>query len=183
MDGLIKRVDSFTQSWAMFTRWLGLVMVLITCLIVGLRYGSFIPFIAHVSQDITDLTMLQELVMYCHGALFMLGAAFTFQQDGHVRVDIFYRNWTKKKQNFINRMGIVLFAFPVCIFTFYISWDLVISSWRVLETSQEPGGLPFMYLFKTLLLVMPVLVFIQCIAELLKTFLPVIENNEEPNNA
>lgn len=183
MDGLIKRVDFFTQACAMLTRWLGLVMVLITCLIVGLRYGSFIPFIAHISQDFLDLTMLQELVMYAHAALFMVGAAFTFQQDGHVRVDIFYRNWTVKKQNQINRLGIILLAMPFCVFTFFISWDLVINSWKVLETSQEPGGLPFVYLFKTLLLVMPVLVFVQCVAELLKTFLPVVENNEETNNA
>lgn len=182
MHNLVEKVDGFTRGCAMAIRWLGLLMVLVTCLIVGLRYGSFIPFVAYISQDLIDLTMLQELVMYCHGALFMIGAAFTLQQDAHVRVDIFYRDWSVKKKNLVNRLGIIFFAIPFCVFTFFISFDLVINSWKVLETSQEPGGLPFVYLFKTLLLLMPLLVFIQCVAELLRTFLPVVESAEEPNN-
>lgn len=179
MDKIIKKVDGFIQACAMAIRWLSLLMVVLTCLIVALRYGSSVPFIAYISQELLDLTMLQELVMYCHGALFMLGAAFTLQQDAHVRVDIFYRTWGVARKNKVNSLGIVFLAIPFCVFTFFISWDLVIDSWKVLETSQEPGGLPFVYLFKTLLLVMPVLVCLQCIAELLKAFLPVCDSQSE----
>lgn len=168
----IKTIDAFTQAYTHAVRWLGLLMVLITCLIVALRYGSEIAFIGAISQNWIDLTALQEMTMYCHAALFMLGAAYALQQDAHVRVDIFYRNWKHNKQQSVNRVGLLVLTIPFCIFCFFSSWELVIDSWSVLETSQEPGGLPFMYLFKTLLLVMPVLVLIQCLSELLKTFIP-----------
>ncbi len=179
---LSQAINAFIRGSASAVRWLGGIMVLITCLIVALRYGSDISFIGMISQKWIDLTALQEVVMYCHAALFMLGAAYALQQNAHVRVDIFYRNWSAKRQQLVNRVGILIFAIPFCVFCFLSSWDLVADSWHVLETSQEPGGLPFVYLFKTLLLVMPVLVFLQCIALLISGFMPT-DNTKECDNA
>lgn len=137
--------------------WLTLVMMLLTCLIVVLRYGLGIGSIA-----------LQESVLYMHALVFMLGAAYTFKDDEHVRVDVLYREFSPRKKAWVNILGGVFFLIPFCAYTAYMSIDYVAASWRVLETSQEPGGLPFVYLLKTLIPIMMALLIIQGIADILK---------------
>jgi len=154
-------IDRFTQLTGKAVRWLSLLMVIFTVLVVLLRYAFEIPSIA-----------LQESVMYLHASLFMLGAAYTWQQGGHVRVDVFYRNWPRSRQNLVNRLGIIFLLLPVCIFMLYSSWNYVSVAWQIGEKSQEAGGLPFVYLLKTLILLMPLLMILQAIAEFAKTFLP-----------
>lgn len=171
-------IDAFTRHLGHLTRWLALVMVVITCIVVMLRYGAELPWIAAINKNGISLVALQEMVQYCHGALFMLGAAYTWQEDGHVRVDVFYRNRPAHKKNRINRFGIVLLVIPTCLFMFISSWEFVLNSWHVRETSQEAGGLAFVYVFKSLLLITPVLLIVQAIAELFKTFQPATPSDE-----
>ena len=128
--------------------WLTLLMMLLTCLIVLLRYGLGIGSIA-----------LQESVLYMHAMVFMLGAAYTF-----------------------NILGGLFFLLPFCAYTAYMSIDYVAASWRVLETSQEPGGLPFVYLLKTLIPIMMALLIIQGIADILKN-LGVVFNKQQLTEA
>ena len=55
----------------------------------------------------------------------------------------------------------LLFLVPFCLFLLYIGWDYVAVSWEVRERSGEPGGLPLVWLLKTLVLVLPVLLLLQ----------------------
>ncbi|WP_419812043.1 TRAP transporter small permease subunit [Bacterioplanoides sp.] len=157
----IRLIDRFTETVGKTVRWFALLMVILTCLVVALRYVFYVPSVA-----------LQESVSYLHAALFMLGAAYTWQQGGHVRVDVFYHSMSRQKQHWVDRLGIIFLLFPVCLFMLYSSWEYVSIAWQIGEKSQEAGGLPFVYLLKTLILVMPLLMLIQAVAELLRTFLP-----------
>jgi len=121
-------------------------MVLLTFTIVILRYGFNMGWI-----------WLQELVSYLHVAVFTIVAAWTLQQDGHVRVDIFYAGMSIKKRALVDLIGTSIFLIPFCIFLLVIAWPYVINSWKLLESSREAGGLPLVFLLKTLILVMPAL--------------------------
>ena len=126
--------------------WLTVVMVLLTFAIVILRYGFNLGWI-----------WLQESVSYLHVAVFTVVAAWTLQQDGHVRVDIFYAEMTPRKRAMVDLTGTLLFLVPFCIFVLIISWPYVANSWKLLEASREAGGLPLVFVLKTLILVMPAL--------------------------
>ena len=97
-----------------------------------------------------------------------MGLAYTLKHDGHVRVDIFYRGYSAKTKALVNFVGGVLFLLPLCGLLFFVSWDYVLASWAIRETSAENNGLPFIYLLKTLMLMMPVLLFLQGLAETIK---------------
>ncbi|MFC3680619.1 TRAP transporter small permease subunit [Bacterioplanoides pacificum] len=163
-------IDRFTRATGRAVRWLSLLMVICSCLVVLLRYAFGIPSIA-----------LQETVMYLHASIFMLGAAYTWQQGGHVRVDVFYRTFQRRTQQRIDRFGIVLLLLPVCLFMLYSSWSYVALAWSIGEKSQEAGGLPFVYLLKTLILIMPLLMILQALAEFARTFLPDSEQTDPEN--
>jgi len=133
--------------------WLTLVMTLLIFGIVVLRYGFSLGWI-----------WLQESVTYLHALIFMVAAAWAFQTDDHVRVDIFYRERTERYRNAVNLFGTLLFLVPFSVFLLVISWDYVGASWATREASREAGGLPLVWMLKGLLLVLPVLLLLQSLS-------------------
>ena len=100
-----------------------------------------------------------------------MGAAFTLKRKGHVSIDIFYQKFSPHTQAIIQVLGTLVFLMPVCIVILTLSWDYVISSWSIREVSMEAGGLPYIYLLKTLLITMPVCLLLQGISEVIKNSL------------
>ncbi|AHK14684.1 MULTISPECIES: TRAP transporter small permease subunit [Thalassolituus] len=158
MQQLINILDGITQKTGQAIRWLALLMVLISCGVVLLRYSFDQPSIA-----------MQEAVMYLHATIFMLGSAYTWQQGGHVRVDVFYRSWSKQRRRWVDRLGIIFLVLPTCLFMLWVSWTYVGNAWAIQERSQEASGLPYIYLLKTLILMLPITLILQAIAELLRS--------------
>ena len=148
LKGLRKVIDLSGKTVA----WLTLLMVLLTFSIVILRYGFNLGWI-----------WLQEILIYFHVTVFTIGAAWTLQQNGHVRVDIFYADMPAKKRALIDLLGTLLFLIPFCIFLLVIAWPYVTGSWKLLEGSREAGGLPLVFLLKSLILVLPALLLGQAV--------------------
>ena len=140
--------------------WFVALMVLVTCLVVVMRYGL----------DMGSV-FLQDVVLYLHGGLFLLGAAFALKRGAHVRVDIFYRNFSTSKKALVDLLGNLIFLQPICWTIFLYSWGYVEFSWRIMEVSPEPDGLPFVYVQKSLLIVVAILLALQSISEILKSLL------------
>ena len=132
--------------------WLTLAMVLLTFVIVILRYGFNLGWI-----------WLQESLTYLHVTVFMVVTAWALQDDGHVRVDIFYSKLTSRKRALVDLLGTIVFLAPFCVFILVTAWPYVANSWVLLEGSREAGGLPLVFLLKSLILVMPVLLLGQCL--------------------
>ena len=132
--------------------WLTLVMTLLTFLVVFLRYGLNLGWI-----------WMQESITYLHATVFMVAAAWTMQADEHVRVDIFYREHSPLYRAWVDLAGTLLFLLPFSLFMLYIGWGYVASAWSVYEASSEPGGLPLVWLLKSLVLVLPALLLLQAV--------------------
>jgi TRAP-type mannitol/chloroaromatic compound transport system permease small subunit len=114
---------------------------------------------------------LQESVVWMHAFVFMVGAAYTLQQEEHVRVDIFYRDMSPQRKAWIDIIGVVLFLLPLCFFLAWKAADFVAVSWQLEESSRESGGLPYplIPLLKTVLIVMPLTVGLQGVALLMRS--------------
>jgi len=150
MEGLAARLDRIAEVTGRSIAWLTLGMVLITFAVVVLRYGLQIGSIA-----------LQESATYLHALVFMLGAAYTLKHDGHVRVDIFYQKASPRTRAWTNLLGTLFLLFPTCGFIFASSLDYVASSWAIHEGSRETGGLDGVFLLKTVIPVMTLLLLLQ----------------------
>lgn len=155
---LVRAIEWLNECIGKTVSWLTLAMVLITFLIVVLRYAFNLGWIA-----------LQESVSWMHALVFMLGAAYTLKHEGHVRVDIIYQRGTATTRAWIDLLGTLLLLMPVCLFVLWSSWDYVTQSWANAEGSGEAGGLPALYVLKTSILVLGVLLFLQGIAVALRS--------------
>ena len=153
-------LDRFSRVTGRVTAWLTLAMVVITAVIVILRYVFDAGFI-----------WLQESVIWMHAAVFMLGAAYTLLHEEHVRVDIFYRSANEIHRAWVDFIGVLIFLLPMCGYLAYASWDFAAVSWSIRESSREPGGLPFplISILKSVVILMPVAVGLQGISLMLRS--------------
>jgi len=125
---------------------------------------SFFTVVVHYFLNFIFIPV-QELIIYLHSTIFMLGIVYAFSEDKHVRIDIFYQSYSTNKKKKVNLWGLVLLLFPFFVFIFYISLGYVLSSWSKLEGSPESGGLPFVYVLKSLILVLPVSMIVYSIIQ------------------
>ena len=157
---LAERIDSLSEATGRVIGWLTLAMVLVTFVIVVLRYVFNIGWIS-----------LQESVTWMHALVFSLGAAFALRRDGHVRVDIFYARMNPRGKAWVNLLGTLFLLLPTCGFILWVSWDYVAASWSVREASAEAGGLPGIFLLKTVIVLMMVLLLLQGFALAIRSLL------------
>lgn len=121
--------------------WLTVAMVAGVVAVVILRYAFGI-----------GATALQELVLYLHALVFLVAAGHTLHADGHVRVDILYRNWSARARARVDLLGALCLLLPLAVFVFTASLGYVSASWARLERSPSPDGLPYVYLLKSVIL-------------------------------
>ena len=113
-------------------------------------------------------TGLQELVMYFHALIFLGCAGYAFNEDEHVRVDIFYREASVKYKNFINLVLGIIFLLPVTFVIAFYSIELIAMSWKIQETSTEAGGLGYVFVQKTFIFLFPLTLFAAFVNQLIK---------------
>lgn len=150
LSRLAKVINGINEVIGTFASWLALIMVLVQTIVVIQRYVFGISFIE-----------LQESIMYMHGIMFLLAAGYTLKHNGHVRVDIFYRQAGRIPKAVIDFVGCYVFLFPVMWVIIEVAFPYVELSWLVKEGSNETSGIPYVYLLKSNILFFAVLMLAQ----------------------
>lgn len=120
---------------------------------------------------------MTELEIYFYSFIFLLGSAYAFKKDKHVRVDVFYAKYSEKKKAWTNLLGGLFLLLPWCVVVLIVSFDYAMASFSINEGSPQPGGLPALYILKFSIVVGFFLLFLQGIASVLKA-VQVIRNGE-----
>jgi len=150
LDAVVRRIGETA-------RWAALAMVLVQFAVVVLRYVFG-----------TSWIWLQELVLYLHSLLFMLGAAYTLLVDQHVRVDVFYARLGTRARALIDLLGTLFLLIPACVVIVAFSWRFAWRSWAILEGPISVGGIPASFLLKTLVPAFALLLLVQGVSVALK---------------
>lgn len=145
------------EKYGALLGWLTLMMVLLS-------------FVTVVSRNVFNVVWIpvQELALYCHAAALMLGMVYAWRDDKHVRVDVFFQQFTDRKKQWVNVLGLVFLALPMVLFLLWVCVPYVMDSWSRWEQSPEAGGLPLVWLFKTLLIAMPLTLLAAFIVDVIK---------------
>ena len=138
---VIFNIEKLNKKIGEAVSWLVLSMALTAFFVVLLRYFYNIGFV-----------WMQESYIWMHGLIFLFGASYALMNDKHVRVDIFYRLTSEKIKALINIIFSILFLIPFIVVVSKYSIPYVLKSWDGLEKSREAGGIPFLYIYKTSLL-------------------------------
>ncbi len=172
---MFQKIATLTESFIDWTgrtvSWLSLLLVLVTFTVVVLRYVFDSGSIA-----------LQETTTYLHATVFLVGMAYTLQHNAHVRVDIFYSRFSTLNKAWVDLIGSLFLLLPFMLFVSWISWTYIIDSWSVLESSREAGGLPGVFLLKSLILVMTFLLSLQALTQITRNIEIILSVDDEHND-
>jgi TRAP-type mannitol/chloroaromatic compound transport system permease small subunit len=168
MQKLANIIDQINEWVGRIAGWSLFLMVIITFLVVVFRYGI---------ENLYSIAF-QESAMYFHALAFMVGIAYTFKHQEHVRVDIFYQNFSPQKKAWVDLFGTLFLLIPFCVFILWISTDYVLSSWQDMEGSKETGGLPLLFILKSFIPLFTLLLLLQGISESIKSLLVLASKQE-----
>ena len=153
MENISKKIDALNEKIGVLTSYLVIPIILITFFIAFMRYVLDFGNIA-----------IQEIVIYLHAMVFMVGAGYTLKNNMHVRIDIFYSKFSNNNKKIIDFYGTLFLLIPTCIMIFLTSFKYVLSS-------KEAGGLPILYILKFYIILFATILFLQAISELIKNFI------------
>jgi TRAP-type mannitol/chloroaromatic compound transport system permease small subunit len=160
LAGGAERIDRVVAAVGRAVMWLCLFIVLMQFAVVLMRYAFVIGRV-----------WISESIMYAHAALFLLAAAWTLQQDGHVRVDVFYSRASERGRAIVDVLGALFLLLPFTVVTLYFALPYAARSWAILERSRETSGLPFVYLLKTLIPLFALLMGLQGVSQAIRAVL------------
>jgi len=150
---VLKKIISKTGK---ISSWFSLALVLLISTDVLLRYVFNFSTAA-----------LYEMEWHLFAIIFLLASPYTLQQNKHVRVDVFYNNFSKRKKNIVDLIGNIIFLIPFSFIIFYTSLPFVADSYSILESSPDPGGLPYRFIIKSII---PIAFFLLMIQGILNAF-------------
>ncbi len=156
-------IDTINEGIGRLSYWLVFFMVLVGVWNVLGRYIGRL-----IGQNLTSNALI-EIQWYLFDLVFLLGAAYALKYNNHVRVDLFYKDLSPRRQALINFLGSVIFVIPFCGLIIYYSWSTIINSWKILEISPDPGGLP-RYPIKSVIIISMILLILQGISEAIKNW-------------
>ena len=159
LNGFIGLINQLNTKLAKLCALLIWLLMLIMAGIVAMRY-----IFNHGS------VAAQEILIYLHAFVFLMGAGYTLNAESHVRVDVFYRRLSTKQKAYINLLGTLIFLMPFAVAIGYYAWDYVSIAWEKREASSEAGGLAFLYLLKSLLVLFPILMALTAVAYALTAY-------------
>ncbi len=159
MIALADAIDWLNRTIGRAAAWLCLVVVAIQFAVVVLRYLFGIGSI-----------WLQESIIYSHAAMFLLVAAWTLKNDGHVRVDIFYTSASPRTKAIVDLCGALLLLIPFAVAILWFSLPYVARSWATMEGSREASGLPLVFVLKTLIPVFAAMLILQGLAQAMRAW-------------
>ena len=157
MLALADRIDRLNGAVGRTVAWAALLIVLVQFLVVVMRYVFNLGSI-----------WLTETIVYGHAALIMLAAAWTLYAGGHVRVDVFYAEFSPRNKALVDLAGSLLLLLPFMLVLLWFALPYVARSWAILERSRETSGLPLVFLLKTLLPLFALLMALQGVSQAIR---------------
>lgn len=165
LQTLSRAIDRLNETVGRGVAWLTTALVLVISFDVAARYLFN-----------TSSAGVVELEWHLFSFIFLLGAAYALKHDRHVRVDVFYQNFTARQQAWVNLIGTLLFLLPLCYVALVESWQFTLNAWSMREGSPDPGGLPARYIVKAAIPLGFLLLTLQALSLLFTSLLTITDD-------
>lgn len=168
---IVEFLNAVVRRIAETTAWLNVALVAVIVVQVVMRYGFN-----------RGLVPLEELMWHLYAVAFMFGMAYAVTNDSHIRVDVVHMALPRRVQHVFEILGILLLLMPVLWVLFDHSLGWVIESFRVNESSQNPTGLPYRWIIKSVVPITMALIFVAALARLIQEVSLLLHYGKEPED-
>ncbi|KXX72443.1 TRAP transporter small permease subunit [Flammeovirga sp. SJP92] len=150
MNRFSSKLNLVNKKIGNFVSYFSLLLIIIVCFDVLMRY-----FFNVTSASIA------EMEWHLFACIFLLNAGNTLRQDKHVRVDAFYSKLSPRSKVYINTFGFFFFLTPFCLLIIDASLPYIINSYKIMEHSTDPSGLPYRFIIKATIPISMILLLLQ----------------------
>lgn len=137
MIALIRFLERITGGAGVLAAWIVVPLILATSFEVFSRYLLNAPTIWSF-----------ELGYMAMGAHFLVGAAYTLREDGHIRIDVFYNGFSPKAKAWVNALGFLLLMLPASWWLSYALWNYAVEAYLTGEQSGQSAWNPVIWPFR-----------------------------------
>jgi TRAP-type mannitol/chloroaromatic compound transport system permease small subunit len=162
------QIDDWNARIGRAVSWLSLILVVWVTVDVILRY------LLNWSR-----VWMMEVETYLFSTLFLLSSAWAWQNDKHVRVDIFYQKMSPRRRDWTNWWGTTVLLLPWTWILMQVGWQYFMMSWTIGEGSSQSGGLGGVYVLKGIFLLAFVLLFLQAVARWIQLSVTLFTSEKE----
>jgi TRAP-type mannitol/chloroaromatic compound transport system permease small subunit len=148
-------IDSLLNRIGEWISWVWLVLLLVIALNVVMRYLF--------SQGRIEF---EEIQWHLYSIGFLFGLSYAYGNDAHIRVDVMREKWSLTTRAWIELYGIILLLLPFLFLVIWAAVPFIAYSWQTNEVSEAPGGLPYRFAIKSVLLIGFLLLLLSVLARL-----------------
>ena len=164
---LLNAISNISRVSGKIASWFTTILVILIVCDVFMRY-----FLNH------SFAWIIELEWHLFALIFLLGAAYTLQNDAHVRVDLFYSKFSESRKAWINLIGVLLFLAPWCLIVIRAAYKYAYNSYKIGETSPDPGGLPALWILKFMIVISFVLLLLEASSLFIRSLLVILNRTK-----
>ncbi len=152
-------IDTITKKIGL----LSAILALILALLVG--YDALMRYLFSAGS-----IALQEIEWHLFDIIFLLGLSYALKHKKHVRVDIFFVNYSPNTKAIIEILSMLFLLIPFSMFFLQGAFDMTLQSFLQNEVSSDPGGLKYRFIIKGVLFLAFILLVLQAISEIIKAY-------------
>jgi TRAP-type mannitol/chloroaromatic compound transport system permease small subunit len=156
---LVQKIDRFTDTTGTWIAWLNVPLVLVVCYEVTMRYVFDAP-----------TTWVFDITYMLYATIFMLGSAYALHKGAHIRTDFFFEKWSIRTKGTIDSVAYIVFFFPSLIVFFVVTYNQAVYAFQIQEMSDQTPWRPLLWPFKSVVPLTCLLLLIQGVSELIKSF-------------
>jgi TRAP-type mannitol/chloroaromatic compound transport system permease small subunit len=156
---LVQKIDRFTDTTGTWIAWLNVPLVLVVCYEVMMRYVFDAP-----------TTWVFDITYMLYATIFMLGAAYALHKGAHIRTDFFFEKWSIRTKGTIDSVAYIVFFFPSLMVFFWVTYKQAVYAFQIQEMSDQTPWRPLLWPFKSVVPLTCLLLLIQGVSELIKSF-------------
>lgn len=131
--------DRVVVGFANVAAWIFPILMMAICIQVVIRQ------LGH------NQAWLDDFQWWLYGTAGLFGVAYAVTTNSHVRVDIFFALFDKKKQTRIDIFGLVWCLLPFVILCWDVTLGFALTSVAINEGSDSPNGLHKLWILKVIL--------------------------------
>lgn len=159
MISFSNKINLLNKKIGVFVSYFSIILIIIVCTDVLMRYFFSITTAA-----------IAELEWHLFACIFLLNAGNTLRLDKHVRVDALYSKFPIRVKAFVNCFGFLFFLLPFCLLTIDASIPYILNSYKIMEHSTDPSGLPYRFIIKGIIPISMSLLLLQGLSNTIAGF-------------
>ena len=146
---------------------------------IAFTWLTFLVLIAEFIIVITRFVFSYEqafqgdIVRFWYAALFLFASAYTLFEDGHVRVDVIYTNFSRRTKGVINSYGCIFLGMTLCwailLLGMWENTNIIVNPMLSYESAQAGFGMYTKYWLASFLAIFAISMMIQFVSYLFES--------------